>query len=164
MGVELTNNTHERKIIYDAISIRSDSNGNPPPETEEEWAMVPRSPPRPTRRESFNLAGTSSNRAETPSDPDIVVVGAVPAPVTVVDSVPSSAERAKALEERRRVIARMEDEKRKIQEEIKQLECEKRKEEREQRHREKAAREKRSGKGEKRRRDRDDSRKRSRRH
>ena len=153
-----------RLIIYDTNSTCSDANGNPPPETEEEWAAIPRSPPRPTRRESFNLAGTSSHRAETPLDPDIVVVGAVPAPVTVVDSVPSSAERAKALEERRRVIARMEDEKRKIQEEIKQLECEKRKEEREQRHKEKAAREKRSGNGEKRRRDRDDSRKRSRRH
>ena len=97
-------------------------------------------------------------------DPDIVVVGAIPPPVTIVDSVPSSAARTKALEERRQVIARMEDEKRKIQDEIKQLECEKRKEEREQRHREKAARKKRSGNGEKRRRDRDDSRKRSRRH
>ena len=153
-----------KSITHRNYLIRSDADGNPPPETEEEWARIPRSPPRPTPRESLDLAGTSSHRAETPLDPDVLVVGAVPPPVEIIDSVPSWAVRTEALEERRRVIARMEDEKKRLRAEIKQLECERRREERERRHREKAAREQSSGSGEKRRRDRDDSRKRSRRH
>ena len=70
-------------------------------------------------------AGTTSSRSETASDPDLMIVGSVPAStstdIAIIDSVPSQAIRLSAYAENRRVIADMEEEKRQLESEIREI-------------------------------------------
>ena len=70
-------------------------------------------------------AGTTSSRSETAPDPDLMIVGSIPAStstdVAIIDSVPSQAIRMSAFAENRRVVAEMEDEKRQLESEIREI-------------------------------------------